>query len=50
MDQPRPLFAYFPSFQTPIYRKTVVISWIRTRMVGVDGKRADHLTTTTAPV
>ena len=46
MDQTRPLFVYFRSFQT-IYRiKTV--GGIRTRINWAEGKHADHLTTTTA--
>ena len=49
MDQPRPLFVYFRSFQTQILQeKTVSVSRIRTWIVGVDGEHADHLTTTTA--
>ena len=48
MDQTRPLFVYFRSFQT-IYRiKTVDYSGIRTRIDGVEGKHSDHLTTTIA--
>ena len=47
MGHPRPLFDYFRSFQT-IYRiNTVGFSGIRTRIVGVEGEHADHLTTTT---
>ena len=49
MDQPRPRFVYFRSFQTQILQeKTVSVSRIRTWIVGVDGEHADHLTTTTA--
>ena len=48
MGQPRPLFVYFRIFQTQYYRKIVDFSWFRTRIVGVEGKHADHLTTTTA--
>ena len=44
VGQPRPLFVYFRSFQTQFYRKTVGFS----RIVGVEGEHADHLTTTTA--
>ena len=44
------LFVYFRSFQTQIYRKTVGISGIQTRIVGVEGEHADHLTTTTAHI
>ena len=44
---PRPLFAYVRSFQA-IYRiKTVDFIGIRTRIVGVEGEHADHLTTNT---
>ena len=48
MDQPWPLFVYFCSFQAQFYRKNVDFSGIRTRIVGVEGEYADHLTTTTA--
>ena len=48
MGQPRPLFVYFRSFQQQFYRKIVDHSGIRTRIVGVEGEHADHLTTTTA--
>ena len=49
MGQPRPLFVYFRSFQTQILqKKTVGVSGIRTRIVWVAGKHADHLTTTPA--
>ena len=41
-------FVYFCSFQKQFYRKIVDLSRIRTRIVGVEGKHADHLTTTTA--
>ena len=42
-----PLFDYFCSFQT-IYRiKTVDLSGIRTQIIRVEGKHADHLNTTT---
>ena len=50
VGQPRPLFVYFRSFQTQYYRKTIGFSRIRTRIVGVEGEHADHLTTTTAPL
>ena len=36
------------SFQTQFYRKTVGFSGIQTRIVGVEGEHADHLTTTEA--
>ena len=39
MGQPRPLFK--------IYRKTVGFRGIRTRIVGLEGEHAVHLTTTT---
>ena len=49
MGKPRPLFVYFRSFQTEIFqKKTVDVSGIWTRIVGVEDKHADHLTTTTA--
>ena len=48
MDQPRPLFAYFRSIQTQKY-KIVCFSRIQTRIARVEGKHADHLTTTMAP-
>ena len=48
VGQSRPLFVYFRSFQTQYDRKTVGVSRIRTRNVGVEGEHADHLTTTTA--
>ena len=48
MGHPRPLFVYFRSFQT-IYRiKTVDFSGIRTRIIGIEGEHADHLTSTIA--
>ena len=48
MDQTRPLFVYFRSFQT-IYRiKTVDFSRIRTWMHRIEDENADHLTTTNA--
>ena len=43
--------ASFCSFKTQILqKKTVGFIGIRTRIVGEEGKRADHLTTTTAPM
>ena len=43
-------FFNFRSFQTQILQKqTVCCSGIRTRIVGLEGEHADHLTTTTAP-
>ena len=51
MGQLRPLFVYFRFIQTQILqKKTVGVSKIRTRIVGVEGEHADHLTTTTAPI
>ena len=48
MGQPLPLFVYFRSFQTKILqKKTVGFSGIQTWTVGVEGKNADHFTTTT---
>ena len=39
----RPLFVYFRSFSNTYFtEKTVGFSGIRTRMVGIDGKHADH--------
>ena len=49
MGQPRPLFCFFSYFQEQILQKiTVGFGRIRTRIVTVEGKHADHLTTTTA--
>ena len=47
--QPRPLFLFFlVLFKDKFYRKkTVGVSRIQTRIVEVEGKHADHLTTTT---
>ena len=50
MGLPWPLFVYFGSFQAQILQKTVSISGIRTRIAGVEGEHADHLTTSTAPM
>ena len=45
--QPRPLFVYFCSFPAQILqKKTVGFSGIQTRIIGIEGKHADHLTTT----
>ena len=42
-------FTYFRSFQTIIWQnKTVELSRIQTRIIGVEGEHADHLPTTTA--
>ena len=38
----RPLFVYFRSFQTQFFRKIIDFSWIRTRIVGIEGKHADQ--------
>ena len=48
MGHLRPLLVYFHSFQTQILQKTVDVSRIRTRIIRVEHKHADHLTTTTA--
>ena len=50
MGQTRPLLFIFRSFQINIFqkKKLLVYSGIRTRIVGVECKHADHLTTTTA--
>ena len=46
---PQPLFVYFRSFQTQILqKKTTAFSGIWTRIVGIEGEQAHHLTTTTA--
>ena len=43
MGQPRPLFVNFRSFScTNFIAKTVDVSGIRTRIVGVEGEHADH--------
>ena len=48
MGTPGLFFVYFGSFQTQILQKiTVGFSRIRTEIVGVEGKHADQLTTTT---
>ena len=49
MGQTWPLFCFFCSFlNTNFTGKTVDVSGIRTRIVGVEGEHTDHLTTTTA--
>ena len=49
MDQGRPLFVFLRYFQMQNFqKKTEGFSRIRTWIFGVDGKHADHLTTTTA--
>ena len=46
MGQPRPLFVFLFFSNTNFTEKTVDVSGIRTRIVGLEGKHADHLTTT----
>ena len=41
-------FVYFRTFHTQILQKKLYVSRIRTRIVGVECKHADHLTTPTA--
>ena len=49
MGLPRPIFVLFSVFShTNFTVKTVGVSGIRTRIVGVEGEYANHLTTTTA--
>ena len=51
MDQPRPLFVYFRSFQTQILQiKTVGFSGIITRNIRIEGEhmKVDHMSTTSA--
>ena len=43
------LFVYFCSYQQQFYCKILDYSENRTRIVGVEGKYANHLTTTTTP-
>ena len=45
---PASLLFIFVFIKHNLYRKTVGVSGIRTRIVGVEGEHADHLTTTTA--
>ena len=47
MDQPRPLLVYLRSFCKTYDRTIVDFGGIGTRIVGVEGKHTDHLTTTT---
>ena len=48
MGQPRPLLSLFLFFSNKNFtEKTVGVREIRTWIVGVEGKHADHLTTTT---
>ena len=44
-DIPDLFFIYFRSFQTNYRIKTVDFTGIQTQIVGVEGERADHLTT-----
>ena len=49
MGQPRPLFCLFSFFSnTNFTENTVDVSGIQTRIVGVEGEHADHLTTSKA--
>ena len=49
MGQLRPHFWFiFVRFKHKFYRKTVDVSGIQTRIVGIEGKHADHLTPNTA--
>ena len=48
MGQPRPLLFICVLFKQKFNRKTVGVSGIRTWIIGVEGEKADHLTTTTA--
>ena len=43
-----PFFVYFCSVKHKFYKKTVDFSEFWTRIIGVEGKHADHLTTTVA--
>ena len=45
---PASFFAYFVFFKQILQKKTEGVSGIQTRIVGVEGEHADHLTTTTA--
>ena len=49
MGQLRHLLFIFILFKQIFTEKTVDISRIRTRIVGVEGEHADHLTTTMTP-
>ena len=48
MGQPDLFMFIFYLFKHKFYRITVGFSGIRTRIVGIEGEPADHLTTTTA--
>ena len=48
MGQSVPLLVYVRSFRQQNLQKNVHLSGIRTRIIGEEGKHADHLTTTTA--
>ena len=50
MGQPRPLLFIFFLFKHKFYRKNCRRQRFRTRIVGVEVKHSDHLTTTTAPI
>ena len=45
MAKRRPLFVYFRSLKQQFNRKIVDFNGIQTRIVKVEGKHADHLTT-----
>ena len=48
MSQPQPV-VHFRCFQTQLFtEKSVAFSGIQTRIVGAEGKHADHLTAITA--
>ena len=47
MIHPSPLFRLFCSFQTNLQKQIYRLSGIQTRIVGVEGRHDDHLTTTT---
>ena len=42
----RPLLGYLRSFQTILQNKNCTLRRILTQVVGIEGKHADHLTTT----
>ena len=50
MGRPRPFCCIFNIYKQKFTEKTVVFSRIQTQIVGVEGERADHLTTTTAQI
>ena len=47
-DNPGLFLFIFVLFNNNSNTKIVDLIWIRTRIIGVHGKHADHLTTTTA--